>query len=99
MNNTTFIPTNNRYKNFDFSKYITLTDLQNITTKIIYIICLNAFKEDRSVILIEASEVVTHLFRNDILSDYVVGTISKNSRLIINQNENTLLDSLPNSNN
>jgi hypothetical protein len=102
MSNTTSAPTNT-YKNFDFSKFITLSDLQNITTNIIDIISANALKEDKSLSLIEASEIVAQIFRNDKLSDYIVGNIWKNSHLNINQNqnqnENILLDSSPNPNN
>jgi hypothetical protein len=100
MSSTTSTPTNS-YKNFDFSKYISLTDFQNITSNIIDIVCANALKEDKSLSLIEASEIVAHIFRNDRLSDYIVGNIWKNSHLNINQNqnENTLLDSSPNTNN
>jgi hypothetical protein len=100
MSNTTSTPTNT-YKNFYFSKFITLTDLQNIITNIIDIISANAVKEDKFLSLIEASEIVAHIFRNDRLTDYIVGNIWKNSHLNINQNqnENTLLDSSPNPNN
>jgi hypothetical protein len=65
MSNTTSTPTNNSYKNFDFSKYITLTNIQNITTNIIDIISANEYKEDKSLSLIEASEIVAYIFRND----------------------------------
>jgi hypothetical protein len=50
-------------------------------------------KENRSLSLIEVSEIAPHIFRNDRLLDCKVGTIWKNSHLNINQNENTLLDS------
>jgi hypothetical protein len=99
MSITTSTPTNNTYKNFNFSIYITLTDLQNITTNIIDIISANALKEGKSLNLIEASEIVAHIFRNDRLSEYIVGNIWKNSHLNINQNENISLDSPPNPNN
>jgi hypothetical protein len=83
------------------SEFITLSDLQNITTNIIDVISANALKEDKSLRLIEASEIVAHILRNDKLSDYIVGNIWKNSHLNINQNQNknTLLDSSPNPNN
>jgi hypothetical protein len=90
---------NNNYKNFDYSKYITLADLQNITNNIICIMCGNALMETRSLSLIKTSEKIAHIFRNDRLSDYLVGTIWKNSHLNINQNENTLLYSSSNPNN
>jgi hypothetical protein len=93
----TSTPTNT-YKNFDFSKYTTLMDLQNITNNIIDIICANALKDNTSLSLIEASDILAHIFWNDRLSDYIVGNILKNSYLYINQNENTLLDSSLNPN-
>jgi hypothetical protein len=99
MSNTISTSTNNSYKKFDFSKYITLTDLQNITNNIIDIICVNTLKENRSLSLVEDSEIVAYIFRNDRLSDYIVGNIWKNSHLNINQNQNTILDSSPNPNN
>jgi hypothetical protein len=56
-------------------------------------------KEDKSLSLMETSEIIAHIFRRDRLSDYIVVTIWKNSHLIINQNKNTLLDSPTNPNN
>jgi hypothetical protein len=91
MSNTTSTPTNNSYRNFDFSKYINLMDLQNITNNIIDIIFAKVLNENRLLILIEISEIVAHIFRNDRLSDYIVGTIWKNFYLNIKQNENTFV--------
>jgi hypothetical protein len=96
---TTSVCNNNKY--FDFTKYITPSDMQNITSLIINSICTNAANATKKKLLIlKVSEVVAYIFSNDRVIDYVIGNIWKKNHLNAlenkNENENTLLFDSPN---
>jgi hypothetical protein len=85
----------NNDKYFDFTKYITSSDMQNITSLIINSICTNAANQpEKKLSILEVSEVVTYIFSNDRVVDYVIGNIWKKNHLNAlenkNDNENTL---------
>jgi hypothetical protein len=96
---TTSVCNNDKY--FDFTKYITPSDMQNITSFIINSIrtsATNALKKKHSIL--EVSEVVAYIFSNDRVIDYVIGNIWKKNHLNAlenkNDNENTILAEIPN---
>jgi hypothetical protein len=91
----------NNDKYFDFTKYITPSDMQNITSLIINSICTNtANARKKKLSILEVSEVVAYIFSNDRVVDYVIGNIWKKNHLSAfenkNENENTLLFDSPN---
>jgi hypothetical protein len=96
---STSVYKNNSY--FDFPKYITPSDMQNITSLIINSICTNATNAPKKMLsILEVSEVVAYIFSNDRVTDYVIGNIWKKNHLNAlenkNDNENTILAEIPN---
>jgi hypothetical protein len=88
----------NNDKYFDFTKFITPSDIQNITSLIINSICTNAANAPKKKLsLLEVFEVVAYIFSNDRVVDYVISNIWKKNNLNAlenkNDNENTIFDS------
>jgi hypothetical protein len=93
---TTSVCNNNNY--FDFRKYITPSDMQNITSLIINSISTKAANAPKKKLsILEVSEIASYIFSNDRVIDYVIGSIWKKNHLKAlenkNENENTLFDS------
>jgi hypothetical protein len=91
----------NNDKYFDFTKYVTPSDMQNITSLIINSICTNAANaRKKKLSILEVSEIAAYIFSNDRVINYVIGFIWKKNYLDAlenkNENENTLLPESPN---